>query len=109
MRPKLSSTAVLCGTLAVSAPALAQSTTPLEQNIDVQMFRPAPGPNNFLTTHSARVGGHLAVSGGAFVNYANSPFRIYDAECTPPQSEENCRLTGVRARPVEHLATLNIL
>ncbi len=78
-------------------------------NVDVQQFRPAPGPNNFLTVHGARVDGMPGFSVGGFVNWAYRPFVIFSATCTPADMATNCSPTQVRSVPVEHLATLNVL
>jgi OmpA-OmpF porin, OOP family len=42
----------------------------------VQRFHPAPGPRNYLTVEGARTQGKMAWSGGLFVNYSDSPFRV---------------------------------
>jgi len=98
--------------IAVAAPrAWAQSSgaPPFEQNIDMQQFRPAPGPNNFLTLPGSRVSGSGQVSLGAWVNYGYRPFTIFNANCPNADNDVGCTRGGVRSRPVEHLATLDLM
>ncbi|MDP3277775.1 MAG: OmpA family protein [Deltaproteobacteria bacterium] len=89
--------------------AFAQGAPVFNPNVDVQQWRPAPGPNNFLTVHGARVDGMPSFSVGGFINYAYRPFVIFNATCTPADSMTNCSATTVRSVPVEHLGTLNAL
>lgn len=109
MRRGLSTVALVVGVVLDAGLARAQAMTPFERNIDVQAFRPAPGPYNFLTVAGARVGGHLAPSVSGFVNYSFRPFTIYNAACPNPDNDDNCRPGEVRSRPIEHLVTANIL
>jgi outer membrane protein OmpA-like peptidoglycan-associated protein len=83
--------------------------TPFEQNIDMQRFRPAPGPNNFLTVAGSRVDGNGALSLGAWANYAWRPFTIFNASCPNAENDAGCRLGDVRSRPVEHIVTLDLM
>ena len=94
--------------LCLAAP-VARAQTPFEQNIDMQQFRPAPGPYNFLTVAGARVEGRGAVSIGAMGNYGYRPLTIFNADCPNAENNDGCTLGGVRSRPLEHLATLNLL
>ena len=114
MRRSLSAMAVCFGVLAGGAEALAQGTsTPIPSQdfhtaIDVQAFRPAPGPNNFLTVHGARVDGQFAFAMGGWFNYANGALTIYNARCPSEANDSGCTLGDVRSRPVAHLMTLNL-
>lgn len=98
--------AALLGTL----PAMAQTgSVPYDTNIDFQQFRPAPGPYNFFTVQGSRVEGRTALSVGAWVNYGNRPLTIFNAVCPSPTNDAGCTVGDVRSRPIEHLATLNLL
>lgn len=99
---------VVAGVVLCASNAWAQ-TEFFNPNVDVQQFRPAPGPNNFLTVHGARVDGMPGFSVGGYINYGWRPFVIFSASCTPPESMTNCTPTEVRSRPVEHMGTLNAL
>ena len=46
---------VMIGTALGGGVADAQTSTAFERNIDIQRFRVAPGPGNFLTVDGARV------------------------------------------------------
>lgn len=52
----------------------------IEKEISVQRFDPAPGKDNFLTTRSAAVSGHLTWTAGFMVNYGYDPFSV--VECS---------------------------
>jgi len=100
------------GAVVLSGAGAAWAQTPYNSNVDVQQFRPAPGPNNFLTVEGARVDGHLAWSVSAFANYSYQPMVLYDAVCpndngTPDPG--NCTPGPIRSVPLQHLFTLNIL
>jgi len=90
---------------------VAHAQTPFERNIDIQSFRPAPGPGNFLTVMGARVEGHVAFSVSGWANYSYRPFTIYNAVCEDPNADPpvNCRPDTVRSVPVEHMLTFNIM
>lgn len=92
--------------LAAALPASAQ--VPYDTNIDFQQFRPAPGPYNFFTVQGSRVEGRTALTLGAWVNYANRPLTIFDANCPSVLNDTGCTTGDVRSRPIEHLATLNL-
>ncbi len=112
MQRKLTAAALFGGIALGATSALAQTAPPFQRNIDVQQFRPVPGPYNFLTVDGARVDGHMAFSVGAFANYSYRPFTIYNADCPRPDTDDNCRpdlRNPPRSSPVVHLATLNIL
>jgi outer membrane protein OmpA-like peptidoglycan-associated protein len=96
--------------LLTALPAGAQTgSVPYETNIDFQLFRPAPGPYNFFTVQGSRVEGRTSLSLGAWVNYGNRPLTIFDASCPRPDNDEGCTVGAVRSRPIEHVATLNLL
>ena len=100
---------VLLGGVLLLASRGAQAQTPYEPNIDMQTFRPAPGPYNFLTVAGSRVQGRVAPSFGAWVNWGYQPLTIYEANCPSSTNDDGCTRGAVRSRPIEHLATLNIL
>ncbi len=108
MRSMRAARAAALGVFFCTSAASAQ-TSFYNPNVDVQQFRPAPGPNNFLTVHGARVDGMPGFSVGGMINYAWRPFVIFSATCTPPESMTNCSPSSVRSVPVEHLGTLNAL
>jgi outer membrane protein OmpA-like peptidoglycan-associated protein len=58
----------------------------------VQRFQPAPGPRNFITVEGARTDGAMAWSGGLFVNYSDSPFRLRSCksidDCSSPNATQ---------------------
>jgi len=98
--------------MTVAAPRVwAQSSgaPPFDQNIDMQQFRPAPGPNNLLTVAGSRVSGRGQVSLSAWGNYGYRPFTIFNAACPNAENDEGCARGGVRSRPIEHLATLDLM
>jgi len=98
--------------MTVAAPRVwAQSSgaPPFDQNIDMQQFRPAPGPNNLLTVAGSRVSGSGQVSLGAWGNYGYRPFTIFNASCPNAENDEGCARGGVRSRPIEHIATLDLM
>jgi OOP family OmpA-OmpF porin len=110
MRSKRAARLTALATVLTATSAGAQTATSFyNPNVDAQQFRPAPGPLNFLSVHGARVDGSPGFSVGGMINYANRPFVIFDATCTPPESMTSCTATRVRSTPVEHLATLNVL
>ena len=41
--------------------------------LDIQHFRPSPGPWDGVVVPSAQVAGHLSLSGGVLLNYARRP------------------------------------
>jgi outer membrane protein OmpA-like peptidoglycan-associated protein len=96
--------------LFMALPASAQtSSAPYDTNIDFQQFRPAPGPYNFFTVQGSRVEGRTALSLGAWANYAYRPLTIFNANCPSAVNDSGCTVGDVRSRPIEHLATLNLL
>jgi len=96
--------------LFMALPASAQTgSAPYDTNIDFQQFRPAPGPYNFFTVQGSRVEGRTALSLGAWANYAYRPLTIFDANCPSAVNDSGCSIGAVRSRPIEHLATLNLL
>ncbi|MDO9022749.1 MAG: OmpA family protein [Deltaproteobacteria bacterium] len=96
--------------LVVTLPAMAQTgSVPYDTNIDFQQFRPAPGPYNFFTVQGSRVEGRTALSVGAWVNYGYRPLTIFNAVCPSATNDSGCTVGDVRSRPIEHLATLNLL
>jgi OOP family OmpA-OmpF porin len=96
--------------LIMALPASAQtSSVPYDTNIDFQQFRPAPGPYNFFTVQGSRVEGRTALSLGAWANYGYRPLTIFDANCPSAINDSGCTIGTVRSRPIEHLATLNLL
>ena len=101
-------TAALFGGLVLCASS-ASAQTPFQRNIDVQQWRPAAGPFNFLTTEGSRVNSHMGISFGAYLNYSYRPFTIYNADCPNPDNDDNCRPSTVRSRPVEPHATQKLI
>ena len=67
-----------CWVVLVAAPAAAPSSTssPLSQGIDVQQYKPGPGPRDVLGVHSAQVGRHLGWNLGLSFNYAKQPAQL---------------------------------
>ena len=96
--------------LFMALPASAQTgSAPYDTNIDFQQFRPAPGPYNFFTVQGSRVEGRTALSLGAWANYGYRPLTIFNANCPSAVNDSGCTVGDVRSRPIEHLATLNLL
>jgi OOP family OmpA-OmpF porin len=89
--------------------AQSSGAAPFEQNIDMQQFRPAPGPNNFLTVAGSRVAGRGQVSLGAWGSYGHRPFTIFNADCPNSANDDGCTRGTVRSRPLEHLAALDLM
>ncbi|MDY7228677.1 Ig-like domain-containing protein [Hyalangium rubrum] len=74
----------------LAVPAHAQPTTsPVSRKIDVQQYKPAPGSQDLLGLHSAKVGQHLGWNVGASVNYATDPLTATD-----PRSDEVYKLVS---------------
>ncbi len=91
------------------APAVSSAQTPpFARNLDLQTFRPVPGPGNFLTVAGSRVSGSGTPAFGAWVHYAHQPFTIYDANCPNATDDAGCTAGAVRSRPVESMATLHL-
>ena len=67
--------AVLCCTLA-AAPALGQTTASGSTALDIQLFHPAPGGNDFVTVQSADPNSHLGLSAGLSLNYSKDPLSL---------------------------------
>ena len=102
--------AAALGALLATPAAWAQTgSPPFNQNVDVQLFRPAPGSYSFLTVEGSRVDGHLSLSVGAWANYGWRPLTIYTAECPNAENNDGCQLGAVRSRPIEHQATLDAI
>ncbi|MBN1960202.1 MAG: OmpA family protein [Deltaproteobacteria bacterium] len=59
-----------------AAPVLAQTTTEAKPTINVQLFHPAAGGNDFVTVQSAEVNPHLKLNVGLNANYARNPLSI---------------------------------
>jgi OmpA-OmpF porin, OOP family len=96
--------------LMMALPAGAQTgPVPYDTNIDFQQFRPAPGPFNFFTVQGSRVEGRTALSVGAWANYGYRPLTIFNANCPSVSNDAGCTIGDVRSRPIEHIATLNLL
>ncbi|MFC1610803.1 OmpA family protein [Myxococcota bacterium] len=49
------------------------STSP---TVDLQLFHPSPGANNFFTTESGDINSHLGISAGLSINYARNPLAV---------------------------------
>lgn len=47
-----------------------------EPTIDVQLFYPSPGLNNFMSVESGEINGHLGLSTGLILNYARNPLAV---------------------------------
>ena len=58
-------------TLALCAPAAAQDLP----SVNVQLFRPAPGPADYLNLYGTGLTPHLKWHAGLFLNYADAPLR----------------------------------
>ncbi len=91
------------------ASAQSSGSPPFEQNTSMQLFHPAPGPYNFLTVHGARVEGNGTVTLGAWANYGYRPLTLFNADCPNAENDSGCTLGDVRSRPVEHVATLDLM
>jgi OOP family OmpA-OmpF porin len=109
-RRRLSGVALRASLVALSlAPAVARAQTPpFARNLDLQTFRPVPGPANFLTVAGSRVSGHGTPSFGAWMHYAHAPFTIYDATCPNATDDAGCTAGAVRSQPVASMATLHL-
>lgn len=57
----------------LSSAAKVDSTKP---TVDLQLFYPAPGVNNFFSTESGDINSHLGVSAGLVLNYAHDPLKV---------------------------------
>jgi OOP family OmpA-OmpF porin len=55
------------------------------------------------------VGADGTLSFGAMANYSYRPFTIFNADCPNSENNDGCSLGAVRARPLEHLATLDLM
>lgn len=74
-----------------------------EGHFNIQRFRPAPGPRNFLTTRTARIDGENAFSVGVLGNFAYEPLVV---ELAPDvcQGRQDCS-----TRAIQGLVTLDIM
>lgn len=81
---------VLCALATSMLPNIARAQE--VDDLSVQRFDPAPGPDNFLVTRSAAVSGHLTWTAGLLANYAYEPFTVNSVEqgvTTPIKVVEN--------------------
>ena len=67
----------LAAAVALSAPALAQETN--EDGVDVELFRPASDSMGYLSVPSADTLGNLQAEAAFWMNYANDPVIVTDA------------------------------
>lgn len=74
-----------------------------EGHFNVQRFRPAPGPRNFLTTRTVRSDGQNAFSVSALANFAYEPLVVQLASDVC-QGRQDCS-----TRAVQGLATLDLM
>src|SRR5690606_26722095 len=74
-----------------------------EGHFNIQRFRPAPGPRNFLTTRTVRSDGENAFAVHAFANFAYEPLVV---QLSPDvcQGRSDCS-----TRAVQGLGTLDIM
>jgi outer membrane protein OmpA-like peptidoglycan-associated protein len=70
---RLATIALLAVTPATVAAQNVDSTDP---TVDLQLFHPSPGANNFFTTESGDVNSHLDVSLGLNLDYARNPLTV---------------------------------
>jgi hypothetical protein len=79
-------------TLALSSSLGQADDAAKKGEFSVQRFQPAPGPRNFITVEGARTDGAMAWSGGLFVNYSDSPFRLRSCksldDCSSPNATQ---------------------
>ncbi|MBA2665348.1 MAG: OmpA family protein [Bradymonadaceae bacterium] len=66
---------ILATSFVLADVAMAQTRAPLPP-VQLQRFRPAPGPGDYLTVFGSPVAPHLDWHVGAFVDYANDPMQI---------------------------------
>jgi outer membrane protein OmpA-like peptidoglycan-associated protein len=66
--------ALLCLSLAV--PAVAADAGSTEPSVDLQLFWPAAGANDFITVETGDINSHLGVSLGLSLNYARNPLAV---------------------------------
>lgn len=76
--------AVAAGWVGAASPAAAQQVV---GEVSVQRFDPAPGPNNFVTTRSARTEGEMRWTAAAMVNYAYAPLVVNIDPAGPAPAE----------------------
>jgi outer membrane protein OmpA-like peptidoglycan-associated protein len=88
-----------------SGTARAQGPWTVDSTFSVQLFEPAPGPNNFLTVEGTRIGSDFALNAGLMFNYQWEPFVLYACESgTGGAGEPACELESEpRATIIEHM------
>lgn len=74
-----------------------------EGHFNIQRFRPAPGPRNFLTTRTVRTDGQKAFYVGALANFAYEPL-VVELASDVCQGRSDCS-----TRAVQGLATIDLM
>lgn len=64
------------GVLLLPAHLQAGGADSRKPTVDLQLFQPSPGANNFITTESGEVNSHLSVYLGTGLNYARNPLAV---------------------------------
>lgn len=103
----LAGCALLAAGLLAVAPGRAQDSTKVDE-VSVQRFAPAPGPDNYLAVAGSRTDGHWAWSAELMFDYARDPFVL--RSCAAPTG---CGATGTAQAEdlhvVQDLFTWNVL
>ena len=104
-RTKLAAAAFVLGTIGWLGEARAQNDWTVDSTFSVQMFEPAPGPNNFITVEGTRIVNDFALTGGVIFNYQWQPFSLYACKSgTGNPGEPDCELESEpRAHIIEHM------
>ncbi|MBI5488913.1 MAG: OmpA family protein [Deltaproteobacteria bacterium] len=104
-RTRLATVAFVLGTFGWLAEARAQTDWQVDSTFSVQLFEPAPGPNNFVNVEGTRIGSDFAITGGVIFNYQWQPFSLYACKTgTGNAGEPACELESEpRANIIEHM------
>ncbi|MDD5308512.1 MAG: OmpA family protein [Deltaproteobacteria bacterium] len=104
---KLLSILVASAALLLSAQARAQASTtvkdPKDTSFSIQLFRPAPGPLNFIAVESPEIGDDMMPSVGFVASYQHKPFVILTCD------GDSCGDSKKSINVVENLATADVL
>jgi hypothetical protein len=93
-------------TLASAAESSAQPVP--NDRFSANRFVPAPGAGNYLMVDGALVGGHMATSVGAFIDYAHRPFVLFAASCKNGNSGE-CSVKDSKVNIVAYQLALDAM
>ncbi|MDI7269569.1 MAG: hypothetical protein QME96_16395, partial [Myxococcota bacterium] len=112
MRMRLPATvAAVVQAIPLAAAAQPAAPPPSDSTFGVQLFQPAPGPDNFLNVESTRIGSEFFITAGAIFHYQHRPLSIFDCEPgTGGEGEPACKLEDdPRVVVIDHQVSADLL